>query len=175
MTPSLPCRIRALPDTLRTLQNIIIHPIDTQDDLWYAVHELQLTPEQRELVNPPGFSIGRAWLWPEKFLPCVICLSDGTRIGFICFSHWLGDGDGVSWGYMIDSRYQHRGYGTTAARLALQILRKVCPDLPVKLAAEENNYPAQALYRSLGFVCLPEKDGDDLVFTYFDAETATEV
>ena len=98
MNPSLPTRIRSLSAVRCTLQNITIRPIETQEDLWYAVQELTLTPAQRDFVNPPGFSIGRAWLWPEKFLPCVICRTDGTRIGFIVFSPWLAEGDGVSFG-----------------------------------------------------------------------------
>jgi len=166
MTPPLPRRIRDLSEDRRTLDNILIRPISDQEDLWYASQELILTPEQRDFVNPPGFSIGRAWLWPEKFLPCVICRTDGTRIGFIVFSPWLAEGDGVSFGYMIDAHHQHKGYGTAAARLALQILREVCPDLPVKLAVETDNHRAQALYTSLGFVLLDEKDGNDLVYAH---------
>ena len=167
MNPSLPTRIRSLSAVRCTLQNITIRPIETQEDLWYAVQELTLTPAQRDFVNPPGFSIGRAWLWPEKFLPCVICRTDGTRIGFIVFSPWLAEGDGVSFGYMIDLHHQHKGYGTAAARLALQMLREVCPDLPVKLAVETDNHRAQALYASLGFVLLDEKDGNDLVYAHY--------
>lgn len=174
MTPTLPERIRSLPADRRTAGTITICPIDTQEDLWYAVHTLQLTPQQQDFVNPPGFSIGRAWLWPEKFLPCVVCLSDGTRIGFLVFSHWMAEGDAVTWSFMIDCRWQHKGYGMTATRLALQILHEVCPALPVKLAAEENNTRAQALYRSLGFVCLAEKDGDDLVFAHSITDTYKE-
>ena len=170
MTPTLPQRIRSLSEKQCTLDNILIRPIADQEDLWYAVHELTLAPGQQEFVNPPGFSIGRAWLWPEKFLPCMICRTDGTKIGFIVFSHWLADGDGVSWGYMIDSRYQHRGYGTAAARLALRMLHTVCPDLPVKLAVEEDNRRAQSLYISLGFVPLDEKDGSDLVYAHYTAQ-----
>ena len=170
MTPTLPRRIRDLSEDRRTLDNILIRPISDQEDLWYASQELLLTPEQREFVNPPGFSIGRAWLWPEKFLPCVICLENGTRIGFIVFSPWLANGEALTWGYMIDSRYQHRGYGTAAARLALRMLHTVCPDLPVKLAVEEDNRRAQALYASLGFVLLDEKDGSDLVYAHYTAQ-----
>lgn len=166
MTPPLPRRIRDLSKDRRTLDNILIRPISDQEDLWYASQELILTPAQRDFVNPPGFSIGRAWLWPEKFLPCVICQTDGTRIGFIVFSPWLAEGDSVSFGYMIDAHHQHKGYGTAAAQLALQMLHEVCPDLPIKLAVEADNHRAQALYTSLGFVLLDEKDGSDLVYAH---------
>lgn len=167
MSTTTPKKIRSLPENICTLQNITIRPIETQEDLWYAVQELTLTPEQRDFVNPPGFSIGRAWLWPEKFLPCVICRTDGTRIGFIMFSTWLAEGDGVSFGYMIDAHHQHKGYGTAAAQLALRMLHTVCPDLPVKLAVEADNHRAQALYTCLGFVPLDEKDGSDLVYAHY--------
>ena len=60
--------------------------------------------------------------------------------------------------------YQGKGYGTQAARLAIQILKAANPNMPIKLATERSNAAAQRLYQSLGFEQLTELDGDDLVF-----------
>ena len=35
-------------------------PLETEEDLIYACYACQLTDEQRELVNPAWFSVGRA-------------------------------------------------------------------------------------------------------------------
>lgn len=157
-------KARRLPAELFVSDTVNLRPIETEDDLWYAVAECKLTEEQAELVNPAGFSIGRAWLNPANNLPCVILRADGTPVGFISLLKWRGPGEGLSWSYYIDTRYQGQGLGRAAADLAIQILRAVDPHMPIKLSTEAANQRAQRLYRSLGFALSDELDGDDLVF-----------
>ncbi len=144
-------------------EHVKIKPLETEADLIYAAHECELTDEQRELVSPVWFYVGRAYLHREDHYPCIICNERGERIGFISFSKWFG-GDAYSWGYFIDKHSQGKGYGKAAARLAVQVLKKANPEIPIKLATEECNLKAQSLYASLGFEKLNEMDGDDLVF-----------
>ncbi len=144
-------------------------PIGTEEELAYAVFGCSISAEQQLLVNPAGFSIGRAYLDPDNNLPCII--TEGNRpVGFISFLRRLVDSDAVSWSYYIDEREQGRGLGKAAAAHAVRVLSAAFPDRPIKLSAEEANTKAHALYRSLGFVLLDEKDGDDLVFAYFAKE-----
>jgi len=153
-----------LPTERFSDNKVTIRPIRTEEDLAYAIFVCQLTPEQQALVNPAGFSIGRAFLNPNDNLPCLICTAEGRPIGFILFLRWLGAGAAVSWSFFIDSRHQRQGYGRAAAALAVQLLKAAFPDEPIKLSTEAANAKAQALYRSLGFRQLDEMDGDDLVF-----------
>ena len=145
-------------------ERVSIRPIAAQDDLVYAIFGCRLTEEQEGLVNPPGFSIGRAYLFREDNVPCLICDERNEPIGFIALCKWLGEGDAYSWSFFIDRDHQGRGYGTSAARAAVRILKAADPEKPVKLSTEKGNEKAQRLYRSLGFRLLPELDGDDLVF-----------
>lgn len=140
-----------------------IKPMTTEADLIYAAHECQLSNEQKELVSPVWFYIGRAYLFPKDYYPCIIYNENDERIGFISFGKWFGS-DAYTWGYFIDKHHQGKGYGKQAARLAIQILKQANPEKPIKLATEENNIKAQKLYLSLGFEKLNEKDGEDLVF-----------
>ncbi|MCD8342137.1 MAG: GNAT family N-acetyltransferase [Clostridiales bacterium] len=144
--------------------NILFRPVEDDEDIWYAVEGCQLTPEQQECVNSGGFSLGRAYLHPERSLPCLICRPDGERIGFILFTEWLGEGEASSWSYFIDVRHQGQGFGKAAAQKAVELLKRAYPDRPVKLSTEVFNRRAQALYISIGFRQLDELDGDDLVF-----------
>ena len=153
-----------MPDDLFANERVLFRPVRTEDDLAYAVIVCRLTEEQQELVNPAGFSIGRAYLKPQDNYPCVICSTDGKPVGFIHFLRWLGAGDGTSWSYYIDCREQGRGYGKAAASLAVQVLKAAFPAEMIKIAVEKDNTRAQTLYRSLGFQKLDELDGDDLVF-----------
>ena len=145
-------------------ERISIRPIRDDYDLWYAVVECQLSPEQTDFVNPAGFSIGRAYLDPKNNIPCVIWLDD-QRIGYIVFRRWCS-GNANSWSYFLDKDRQGKGFGKAAACLAAQILKKADPDTPIKLSAEANNEKAHCLYHSVGFRHHGEMDGDDLVFEY---------
>lgn len=147
-------------------QNIYvkIKPISTMSDVIYAGCDCQLTDEQKELVSPFWFSIGRAYLFREDNYPCVIYNACDEPVGFINFSKWLADGDAYSWSYFIDKDRQGKGYGKHAARLAVHILKVASPNKCIKLATETHNTKAQQLYTSLGFKLLSEMDGDDLVF-----------
>ena len=143
---------------------VCIRPIETQDELAYAIFGCQLTEEQAELVNPAGFSIGRAYLFREDNLPCIIYNKQKGPIGFINFAKWLGKGDAYSWSSLIDKNQQGKGYGRNAAQLAVRLLKAANPAKPIKLSAEKNNEKARRLYTLLGFRLLSELDGDDLVF-----------
>ena len=141
-----------------------INPLTTQADLIYAGFDCRLTEEQQALVNPFWFSIGRAYLFRDDHYPCIIYNACNEPVGFINLVKWLGSGDAYSWSYFIDKDHQGKGYGTQAARLAIQILKAANPNMPIKLATERSNAAAQRLYLSLGFEKLAELDGDDLVF-----------
>ena len=144
--------------------HVKIKPLSTQADLIYAAYDCQLTDEQKELVNPAWFSIGRAYLFREDNYPCIIYNEHDEPIGFINLDKWLAKGNAYSWSYFVDRRHQGKGYGKYAAQLAIHILKSANPEKPIKLSTEVNNTKAQALYLSLGFEQLPEMDGDDLVF-----------
>ena len=156
--------IKDLPSDTWLSETVGIRRIENDDDLWYAVAECRILPEQEEYVNPAGFSIGRAYLAPKDNVPCVICKADGERIGFIVLRKWSGSDRGFNWSYFIDRKFQGKGYGKAAAKLAVKILRAAYPEMPIKLSAEAGNIRAQKLYRSLGFTESDELDGDDLVF-----------
>ncbi len=44
---------------------VLFRPVKTENDLIYAAYDCQLEDEQKDLVNPAWFSIGRAYLSRE--------------------------------------------------------------------------------------------------------------
>ena len=161
---SLRTRLDHLPSEAFQGDGLSFRPIRTDADLAYAIFDCQLMEEQKELVNPAGFSIGRAYLHPERNYPCLIVNEADQPIGFINLDMWLGEGTAFNWSYYIDKDQQGRGYGRKAAQLAVQIFKKLDPYTMIKLSTEAENLKAQQLYLSLGFRKLEEMDGDDLVF-----------
>ena len=157
-------RIASLESHFFIQDDIRIRPIQNDYDLWYAVVECELKPEQLDFVNPAGFSIGRAYLHPESNVPCIIWKGD-IRIGFIVLWECSDEGS-TNWSFYLSQEHQGYGYGKTAAKLAVQILLAAAPNTPIKLSTEKSNYKAQQLYLNLGFRYTGELDGDDLVFEY---------
>ena len=88
-----------------------ISPLTTEADLIYAGYECQLADEQKDLVSPFWFIIGRAYLSRENNFPCIIYNEAGDHIGFINLFRWIGNGDAYSWSYFIDKKHQGKGYG----------------------------------------------------------------
>ena len=69
------------------------------------------------------------------------------------------------WRLMIDKRYQKRGYGREAIKLALDFIRTwPCGKAEYcSLSYEPENEVARELYRSMGFVENGEMDGEEIV------------
>ena len=72
------------------------------------------------------------------------------------------------WRFMIDKRYQRKGYGRKAMQLALDYIRTFpCgPAESIWLSYEPENEVAKKLYSSFGFVEFPEfyngKEGEEI-------------
>ena len=157
-------RFDRLPSEVFTMEGISIAPIRDDYDLWFATVECTLAQGQENYVNPAGFTIGRAYLRPDANIPCIIWQGD-SRIGYIVFRKWVGS-EATSWSYFLDKDWQGKGFGKTAAKLAVQILKAAMPELPIKLSSEQANEKAHRLYQAIGFQLSDEIDGDDLVFIY---------
>lgn len=69
------------------------------------------------------------------------------------------------WRLMIDKKYQHKGYGKGAVKLALDFIRtKPCGEAEYCwLSYEPDNIVAKKLYRSFGFVETGDSDGEELI------------
>ncbi|MCM1026768.1 MAG: hypothetical protein NC432_10045 [Roseburia sp.] len=65
-----------LPDSFWEDNRLFFREINSDDDLALAVCELTLPPEQQAFVNPAGFSIGRAYLFPDDNIPYLIPASN---------------------------------------------------------------------------------------------------
>ena len=91
-------------------------------------------------------------------------------IGFDVDDYWtdapeIAKGNYNLWRLMIDERYQGRGYGREAVRLALDFVRTwPCGSADYCwLSYEPENDVARELYRSFGFAETGEYDGEELI------------
>ena len=91
-------------------------------------------------------------------------------IGFDTDDYWdnapsIAKGNYNLWRLMIDKRYQRKGYGKEAVRLALEFIKTFpCGEAEYCwLSYEPENETASRLYRSFGFVETGEMDGEERI------------
>ena len=140
------------------------------------VFELKPKKVQYPFVASNMFSVAEAYVTMINgghVYPFVI-YNDERVVGFIQLAYGENaDQDGVSmekdnyevWRFMIDKRYQGRGYGKEALKQALDFIRTF-PAGPAELcwiSYEPENETARKLYASFGFEETGEMCGDEIV------------
>ena len=154
-----------------------LDPVSTWD-----VVDLKLRKEQKDFVAPNFASIIEAYTTIDTdctAFPFAI-YNDRKVVGFLMIGYneaAMYDYFGVYkapevsknnysiWRLMIDKRYQKRGYGRAAMKLALDFIRtRPCGEAEYCfLSYEPENEVAAKLYHSLGFEENGETDGDEIV------------
>jgi diamine N-acetyltransferase len=140
------------------------------------VFELKVKKDQYGFVASNCYSIAEAYITMisgGQVFPFAI-YNDKKLVGFIQIGYGENaDQDGVSvekdnyeiWRFMIDKRFQGRGYGKDALKLALDFIRTwPCGKADLCwISYEPENEIAKKLYSSFGFVETGEMDGDEIV------------
>ncbi len=158
---------------------IHLEPIDAKN-LWDVV-DLKVKKKQKTFVAPNGGSLLEAYLAVGsacRAFPFAVC-NDKKPVGFLMIGfneaamYDLYDEEAPEclrnnyslWRLMIDRRYQGRGYGREAVRLALDFVRTwPCGKADYcELSYEPENKRAKKLYHSFGFVENGEMDGDEVI------------
>lgn len=128
-------------------EQIRIVPIDKRN--WEEAANLQILPEQSGFLTPNVFSIAESKFYPE-LNPCAI-YAGKTLVGFLMYGRDSEDGQYWVYRFMIDHRYQRRGYGRRAMLQLIDLIRSL-PDAPeLNIAYDVDNDAARRLYRSVGF------------------------
>ncbi|MBQ7173005.1 MAG: GNAT family N-acetyltransferase [Clostridia bacterium] len=148
----------------------------------WDVLDLKVAKTQKNFVASNDVSIIEAYTTAGtacRAFPFAIC-TEKRPVGFLMIGYneaamydFYGDvkspeilrGNYSIWRFMIDKRYQRRGYGREAMRLALDFVRTYpCGKAEYcSLSYEPENEVAAKLYHSFGFVENGEMDGDEIV------------
>ena len=146
-------------------------------DNYSRITKLRVTKEQDDFVARNTNSLIHAYiaLSQGEIVPYPFGIYLGKKpIGFVMIGYngWEeGDPEFMKntyfiWRFMIDRRYQGKGYGRQAFQLALDFVRTF-PNGPAELcwlSYEPENEAAKKLYASFGFVEAPEhyKEGEEM-------------
>jgi diamine N-acetyltransferase len=127
---------------------ITIVPIDKGN--WERAANLQIMPEQAGFLTPNVFSIAESKFYPE-LNPCAIYAGD-TMVGFLMYARDRDDDQYWVYRFMIDRRYQRRGFGRRAMLQLIEMISAL-PDAPeINIAYDLGNTAAAELYKSVGFI-----------------------
>ena len=165
------------------MDNITLEKI-TYKNYVKTIWGLSVTPKQKNYVASNVGSLAEAYVAITNgavALPFAIC-KNKKPVGFLMIGYGLVDEDDVEdenpgfieivkngyciWRFMIDKRYQGRGYGKRAMELALEYIRTFpCGKADYCwLSYEPENEVAKKLYASFGFIEEPKyyKEGEEM-------------
>lgn len=101
-----------------------------------------------DFVDPVAWSLAEAWVFYNDSRPFAI-YTDDVMVGYVLM--YIGESNPQIINFMIDSRFQKRGYGVAAARLCIEYLCKECNSSKISLPVKPENIAAQRLWSSVGF------------------------
>ena len=112
---------------------------------------LSVSEEQKGFVSDNSESLAQAYVYSDTAWPFAI-YEDDTPVGFIMMGYYEAKQYYTLWKFMIDQRYQHKGYGRQGLLLGLGFIReKFNPD-KIYTGVVPGNAAARGLYESVGFV-----------------------
>ena len=123
---------------------------------------LEVFEEQRRFVAAPAVILARAYAYREQGSQARLILDGDTPVGMLLWHDWPEEEQYVFSQLLIDRRYQRRGFGEQAARLALDEMRSDGRYPAVCLCYIEGDEPARKLYEKLGFVPTGEVYEDEI-------------
>ncbi|CRK81593.1 GNAT family N-acetyltransferase [Neobacillus massiliamazoniensis] len=134
---------------------------------WEEALKLKVKNEQSKFAPPVAVSLAKVYIKPDgdnvEYIPFAI-YDNETMVGFIMHAY---DTTNMYWinGFIIDERYQGRGYGRAALSEAVQwIVNRFTQCKEIRLAVNKDNPVARKLYTSFGFLFSGEVWGEEEVF-----------
>lgn len=143
----------------------------------WDILKLSVYDSQREFVASNEISIIEAYtsITAHGYAYPFGIYDGDTPVGFLMIGfdkddYWedapyVAIGNYNLWRLMIDKKYQHKGYGRQAVKLALDFI-KTYPVGPAEycwLSYEPENQIAKELYASFGFIETGDMDGEEII------------
>ena len=130
------------PDAAVTLREVTA---ETFSD----VIDLSVSEAQKRFVAPNVYSLAQAYVNPEAWVRAIY--ADETPVGFLMLADEPDEPEYFLWRFMIDERYQGRGYGRRAAELLVDYVRTRPGATELLVSYEQGEGGPEPFYRRLGF------------------------
>ena len=115
-----------------------------------VVLKLKVSKEQENFVSTTAYSLAQAYVYRENAYPFAI-YADDTLVGFIMFGFYELRNQYTLWKFLIDEKYQNKGYGKMALALGIEYMKKQYDIKEMYTGVAIDNDVAERLYHSVGF------------------------
>lgn len=126
---------------------------DVNENNFEALRRLDVAPEQRRFLDSPLGILARGYVYRTQRARVLAVLAEGEPVGLLLVKDM--DEEPACYDlqqFMIDRRFQGRGYGTEALRLILSALEAERKYGCVEVCVKRRDTAALRLYEKLGFV-----------------------
>lgn len=114
------------------------------------VLSLRVNDEQKTFVSSNSESLAQAYVYRETAWPFAV-YEDDTLVGFIMMGYYDVKQYYTLWKFMIDEKYQNKGYGRQALKLGLDFIKDKFGQVDIYTGVAVGNKVAKGLYESVGF------------------------
>ena len=139
----------------------MIRLAEITEENWGAVASLSVKDSQKGYLAPPIGIIARGYVYRDCGAKVYAIENDGVPVGVALVREFTDEPLGYDLQqFMIDERYQGRGYGSAALGLILDELRKEAHFDHVEVCVKKADAEAIRLYEKHGFTDSGYVDGD---------------
>ena len=131
----------------------MIRLAEVDETLFFDVRGLNVEPNQRRFLDSPLGILARGYAYRAQRARVLAVLHDGVAVGVVLVKDM--DEEPACYDlqqFMIDRRFQGRGYGAAALRLLLEDLQQERKYADVEVCVHRENDAALALFAGAGFV-----------------------
>ncbi len=131
------------------------------EDNWMEVAALSVKENQKQYLAPAIGILARGYVYRDCNARVLVIENDDTIVGVALVREFTDEPLGYDLQqFMIDRNYQGRGYGSSALRLILDLLRREARFDHVEVCVKKEDAEAIHLYEKLGFVDSGYVDGE---------------
>lgn len=112
---------------------------------------LNISEEQKGFVITTAESLAKAYVYSDTAYPFAVYDAD-ELVGFIMMGFYEVKGYYTLWEFMIDQRFQNKGYGREALKQGMQYVWDRFGPVDIYTGVAFGNEVAKRLYESVGFV-----------------------
>ncbi|MBR0468460.1 MAG: GNAT family N-acetyltransferase [Mogibacterium sp.] len=125
---------------------------EVTEDNWFDIADLSVRDDQRSFVAPAIGILARGYVYRDCNAKIYAIENDGIIVGTALVREFTDEPLGYDLQqFMIDRRYQGKGYGSAALGLILEELRKEGRYDHVEVCVKKEDAEAIRLYRKHGF------------------------
>ena len=126
---------------------------EVTEENWFEVADLSVKDNQKNYVAPVIGILARGYVYRDCNARIYVIENDGTIVGASLVREFTDEPLGYDLQqFMIDQRYQGKGYGTGALGLILDELRREGHYDHVEVCVKKADIAAIHLYKKSGFV-----------------------